>query len=446
MQYNLQKRIVAGCAVISFLWLGGCSYGTADYDSAMSMLDDADHIFELKKENITDYITATGHLVSDVSTTVESSLNCPVSCVYIKAGDMVQKGDLLFSYDTSDLSKQLSDAQETYNAQAEYLAYQHSLNGRNLNQAEESGAMQVLRSQQYCQQAQKAYEETYQEYCNVVEQIRMVEEQIAQDPEPVEQLNADLQRLQSRLSVLSEKVSSQEKAVQQAEELLQNAEESRDKSVQGFKDAIEAEKYDKSLQPLEATVNELLEQLENPNVYAPVSGIVTELYAKKDSHVAGETAAVIAELDAMIASVQIDQNDVLKITTASSAELLLDGQKESIRGTVSRISHIQNENNLYTVELNIENSEHDKQLFLEMEVTAHIFTEQKESVLVAPYRYIQSDAQDQYFVLRITNDASGSIQTEKIPVTLGIISNDRAEIISESLQAGDRIVDDARAL
>lgn len=101
-----------------------------------------------------------------------------------------------------------------------------------------------------------------------------------------------------------------------------------------------------SVKSAEATVAEAREQLTKTRVYAPISGTVSRLNVEKGERVvgtgmyAGTETMVIADLDKMEVRVDVNENDIVKVSLGDTALIQVDAYlNRKFKGVVTEIAN-----------------------------------------------------------------------------------------------------------
>lgn len=110
---------------------------------------------------------------------------------------------------------------------------------------------------------------------------------------------------------------------------------------------VKAAEY--SVQSSEASVKEAQEDLRKTTIYAPISGIVSQLNVEKGERVLGTTQMQgtdmmhISDLNSIEARVDVSENDVLRVQIGDTSEIELDAYPEKkFKGVVKQIANSAN--------------------------------------------------------------------------------------------------------
>ncbi|HSJ69820.1 MAG TPA: efflux RND transporter periplasmic adaptor subunit [Anditalea sp.] len=216
-----------------------------------------------------------------------------------------------------------------------------------------------------------------------------------------------------------------------------------------------------------ATVDEAAENLRLTNVYSPVSGTVSKLLVEKGERVvgtqqmAGTEMLRIADLSRMEVRVNVNENDIVRISMGDTTIIDVDSYSQSgkkFRGVVTSIANSANEKasqdavTEFEVRIRIINesyqdliSERNRFPFRPgMTASVEIITNKKTDVLSVPLAAVTTREGE----VR-EGDDSGRLQelvfvmdgdrAKKVEVTTGISDYDNIEILS-GLEPGQRVI------
>ncbi|MEO6166211.1 MAG: efflux RND transporter periplasmic adaptor subunit [Chitinophagales bacterium] len=115
-------------------------------------------------------------------------------------------------------------------------------------------------------------------------------------------------------------------------------------NYEGAQMTVKAADY--SVQSAAASVKEAQEDLRKTTIYAPISGIVSQLNIEKGERVLGTTQMEgtdmmhISDLNAIEARVDVSENDVLRVQLGDTAEIELDAYPDKkFKGVVNQIAN-----------------------------------------------------------------------------------------------------------
>ena len=177
--------------------------------------------------------------------------------------------------------------------------------------------------------------------------------------------------------------------------------------------------------------------LDDTLLVAPIAGTVATLDVQAGEFVnPGVPVIVLSEIDALQAEVNLDETDVARIEVGSPTVITLDafpgvelsGHVESI----APVAIVQSGVVLYPVTINLDDTA-DLPLRSGMTANVSILIERREGALLVPLRAVETEGKRAY-VWRATPDGS-----ERVEVTLGLITDTEVEILS-GLAEGEEII------
>ena len=276
---------------------------------------------EARVRTITETVTASGVVASEVEVPISSDVSGEIVFLAVEEGDRVEQGDLLLR------------------VRPDFYA----------SQAEQAQA-QVSTAQSGVGEAQSAVTEAEQ----AVEQARADLARATADREQAERVYRRQQDLFDR-DVIS---AADLEAARGAFEVAQATERSAREAVGGAQARVASARgrvrsAQTQVQGARAQARQAGQQLAQTAIYAPMSGTVSQLNVELGERVVG-TATMsgtelmrIARLDAMTMEIDVNENDVIRVSLGDSARVEVDAfPEEALTGSVAEIANsarIQNE-------------------------------------------------------------------------------------------------------
>jgi len=188
----------------------------------------------------------------------------------------------------------------------------------------------------------------------------------------------------------------------------------------------------------EIELSEKIEDLDDMAVYAPISGVVTELNITEGERVSNnETLLVISDLNNLQVVIPVDELDINKIDLNKEAIVTAQAVPDiKYNAKVSKIAlegDIKNGVATFDVTLTLENTE---KLKPGMTVEGEIIIDSKKDAILIPIEAVQYRQEEKYVLIQ--NEKEDGEPT-LIPVELGLVSEDYVEII-DGLKEGDKVV------
>lgn len=204
-------------------------------------------------------------------------------------------------------------------------------------------------------------------------------------------------------------------------------------------------------------IKEYKEQLEDCNVKASISGVVTAVNVKVGDMYNGSTMVTIEDISAYEVVTEIDEYDIGKIEKGQKVIIKTNATgEEELEGTVTKISPRATAGGsevTYKVTISIDTL--NDMIRMDMTAKLSIILESKENVMTVPYESVQEDENGKYYVEVIVEgedvaqdsdekekkpQATSAINTKKVFVEKGIESDYYIEIISNEISEGMEIV------
>lgn len=455
--------VVAVCAVIA---------GTTAFAGSSPLKV---NVQEIGTGSITQTIEAEGHIESEEEQTYYAKVTAPVAAFDVKAGDLVQKGDLLVTYDTEDFDRNVEQAriqasalasgyrgsvaqademQTAYSAAAAQdamyqEAYQAALTNVNdlkynievvadavgdKNKALEIkiADLQVQIAAKNAAAADDSYEPDERNDFQVeaaqlqIELARLQKEQLElQDvgAEPIENRYFDeaemyLNEIATQRSILQQEMLSTRHAAMNAAQLEQLAQNAR-------------------LASTTLAWNEQEAARASEGVTAEITGVISDIMVAEGAMVAkGSPMFTIKDTENVKAVVDVTSYEMADVALGQKAVVEIGGNV--YEGNVSRIrlEAVTDSQNNAKLQVEIHIDKPDGKIYLGTDVDAVIETGKKEQSILIPNEALYADDDGDYCYL-IENDV-----VVKRYVTCGLNSGSDTEVV-EGLRGGEQVITDA---
>ncbi len=365
---------------------------------------------QAQPQTIIERVSASGTIQPEVEIKISPEVPGEIIELNIEEGDSVQQDELLVRIRPDNFESALSRTQATLNQQRANLAQMQAV-------AASADARLV--------QAQAAYDR----------QEKLYEDKVISD--------AEFEQSQSNFQVARQ-------------------------DVESAKQNVEAARY--AIRSAQATVNEARENLSLTSIFAPMSGIVSKLDVEQGERVVGTSQMAgtemlrIADLSRMEVRVDVNENDIIRVSIGDTAVVDVDAYSYSdkeFKGAVTAIANTANEKltpeavTEFEVRIRLLNESYQDLLVEKkgapfrpgMTASVDIITQRKEDVLAVPLSAVStrpangdstqtsSEAALDEVVFRRTVDNT----VEKVVVRTGISDYEHIEI-NAGLAKGDEIV------
>lgn len=353
---------------------------------------------QIEKMDLTNSVSVTGTLATANGKTASTTLkDIKVTKVYVEVGDEVQEGDIICTFDSSDIEKSLADAKNNYavNQQLSALDNYETQYQDTISNAEDT--LQDARDtrdayKNVYHNSQKAEEEALENLNTVKGQYDMTVLKSAYDSASgalKTALEAELTAKGSADQILDldsylganttipdscksayTTYSEAKKAYETAEKAISDAEAAYEQAknntsqayntyeqAQSEKDKVQ-EQYDSTLEEAEKTyqkaklqdqlvsdddalskIEDYEEQLSDCTVYASMSGTITALNVEEDNVFEGGTIYEIQDVHNFIVDATVDEYDVVNLEKGQTAYVKTDSLgNEELEGEVTYVA------------------------------------------------------------------------------------------------------------
>ncbi len=441
---GLVIAIVVVCVLMIVGGIAAVKYFQAMSEEMMSAMSDMagtnEAIYEVKREDIEQEITTSGTVIGLEKDAYVSPVTTKVEEIHVEVGQTVKKGDVLLTYDTTDLGDDLARVQ--LQAQSERAA------GNESYEVASEAAGKVSAAKAEIKTLKKEIKELKSDIKDLTKQIAAYEEKIQaanagkseEETNPTAGLSEkEVKKYQKALTNLEKKNTSL--STKQGELAKQEAivEANQDIKVsESTKAQISA-----SNQLSDMSVNDAQESVDaaEAGIVATEDGIVESVEIVKGSY-ANETQTLmtIIQADQIGAEFAISKDDLGSIKKGQKARVVV-GNRE-YEGTVQYISRVATtEGNLLgnsasgaSIRGRVILDNPDDEIFIGVSAKVYIFVGSAEQAFVIPYAALCSDIDGDYVYVVNENNI-----IERKDITIGIFSNEYYEVL-EGLKEGDKVI------
>ncbi|MDR3085754.1 MAG: efflux RND transporter periplasmic adaptor subunit [Christensenellaceae bacterium] len=465
----------------------------------------------LTKTTLERSVTATGLLQSTESRKVQAEISARVMEIYVELGDTVQAGDPLCRLDSADIERSIAFTKDSIANSEKVDSAQTAQARHRLTQAEDQYYVDKLNQEetvyialQDLEKAKQKLEDVKKDEGNAKRAERAVSDArsaassarsnasaaqqalqdaiaasanadaIAELQKAVVSANAAVQSAESQVGSLENNAEAAEEAAQKAyEQELEQRQNSVDSmqaaydravksmntqlyqdelSVDSARDALRLQNAnDPTLQGKNSLEN-YEENLKKTVVYAPVSGVITQIAAEEGQLPTG-VLFLIEDLQSLEVPANVAEYDAVSLSVGLPAEISSDALSgQNWTGKVSKISpRAADTAGNFTVTVELDGLA--GKLAIGMSAKLHIVSESKEGVFAVPFDAVVANEQGQKVVYTMEPVAAvegaqlGSAgaqgqQRREIVVETGMETDYYIEIISPELHEGMPILND----
>lgn len=365
--------------------------------------------------DLSDTISLKGTIAGSSSVNVMSTAAAEITAMNVQVGDIVQEGDILCTLDSASIQDSISDLEKS-------ISNANAVSNINSQQLQTAVDEAIADQQTAIAEAQKNLDDAKGAHLYV---------QIQYDNGVIEYADwfSSMRSVEAAQAAYDETVVSTNRAVENA------------------KTQLELNKYNDTDTSAKNNLNDLREQLEDCEIAAPCSGVVTSVNLRVGDTNAAKTAIItIEDTSSLKVVANVDEADILKLQEGMKAVVTADATgDEKINGTVTRVVRVKAQGSGadatasgYSVEITIDN----KDLLIGMAAKAKIMIQEKGEVLAIPYDLIQYDEDGNAFVLVAESNDDGSAVAVRRDIEVGEEVDYYTEIIGGDLAEGDMLIYD----
>jgi RND family efflux transporter MFP subunit len=475
-KFKLKKRyIVGGVAVLLVAGLIGKNYLAAK--NQVTYVETT----PVTLGSIENVLSISGTVESAETKTYFADVAAPIETLDVKVGDKVAAGDVLYTFDESELdlakqkaelaieqskgslnslysavgaadrkyaegmtAQQINDRLDAITAEIDSLNTkitektnrinqtlkdiqntQYDINQNSVDDKYEVYFDGGSDSYIYRNESGSKSDGEYKEPSESDRQMILALEQTYNDVQYALKTDAEIQSWNDRITALKEEQShlTSAKSAQVNAGSAQQAKASYESTQITQKDAIE--KIDAAREGVKAEFN----------------AVVTEVATVEGATVAAGTKMLtVANLDDVQVTVSVSKSDLPKIATGQKVDITVNGK--AYQGEVTQISGTatKNSNGVAVVATTIKITNPDSDIILGVEANNKIHAEKADNTIVLPYKYVYTDADSDYVYV-----VDNGIVARK-NVTVGISNSTDAQIIEGISESDEVITSDATML
>lgn len=457
------KKIISSALLLTTMTLSCSAFTGCDGNSAA--LTAGVKAFKLEKQELTNSVSATGN-VDGVRIDIENSQKTKAVKVNVREGDYVEKGDVLFEFDSAELKEQYEKLSSQYKKEDDKIKLDQSINENNLNAAKQEKQAMLSQAQRKINEAVAARDEAYSnrdnlqnQYDSIFDERNSLTEQLNNATsdeeykileEKIDEASAKLIQLEAEFKQANSSLSEYENYVNDAKDNYSNTERQYNEIISNAQNAIDNEKFvTNSIEQSE--LSDLKKQIEKCVITAPVSGVVVAPQVIEGTVPMSDILVTIVDTSDLSVNINISEYDIPSVNMDMDVIIKTAATgTEEIKGSIKRISHMSVNSEAgvsYPVEIDIDETTLDKELFIGMTARTEIITSKTDDVFAVPYDIFSEDITnpDELYIMVAEPDGDSYI-TRKIDVEMGEASSYYTEIISDELEEGMIIISEPTGL
>lgn len=400
MNRTLKKTVkhstkMLGAVVISAALMTGCSSEPADQPMASAAETQLKTVKAepIEKKKISEPIEQVADVVSSIQLNVVTKAGGDVQEILKKRGDMVEKDEVIFRMDPTDVLIQKEKAQIALaSAQEQITKSRQDL--ANTKQDLQNGIKKL-------EQSIRDMEKDYNKMRNDYDLGLVTKFQVEQMESQLNNLRLDLESSVSKLKTL----------------------ESTNSLAQ----------LEQAVQTSNVSLREIERTLGNMEVKAPVSGVLTELPIEVGMYLnGGFAAAQVQQLDPIKIKAELTEEMAKLVRGKSELTFYVPGTTEHTKAKISYLADVMSSNTKsFTLELEVPNA--DRKLKPGMKAQILLTEENDQMVVTVPTLSVVREG-GETFVFVLVGD-----QVEKRKVELGRVNETIQEVLS-GVQEGEQLI------
>lgn len=414
-----------------------------------NMASQNEDVYQVIKQDVEQEITTSGTVIGISKDAYTSPVTAKVEDIKVEVGQIVSKGDVLLTYDASELGDNLTKVK--IQAQSERAA------GNESYEAANKAAGKVSEAKKKIKTLKKEISDIKKKVASLTKKVEKYEEQMEAvkntdavkdngddsvdvteetggqglsdaDSKAYKKAVSDLQKQNEKLAAKQEELAQQESIVAANEDVT-------------VSDSAKAQ-INASNQLSDMNVDDAQESLDaaEAGITAAADGIVESIDVVKGAY-ANETQTLMTIINADSIGVEfsISKDDLGSITTGQRARVVIAGNE--YEGTIDYVSRVAvsdmtmtGNNTSGTIKGRILIDNPDDNIYIGVSAKAYIFVGKSEQALVIPYEALNTDI-DGDFVYVVNKENL----IERKDITVGIYSDEYYEVI-DGIDEGDKVI------
>jgi len=385
------------------------------------------------------------------------SYGMKIATVNVKEGDMVYVGDVICTFDTTDLKEQVTNLTEQVSETEANRKTQNADYDAQIAESKTTTAEQLAQAKENLAQAKATLAK---EQAELAKRQKAYDDYIAGGGSIT-----DMEAINLQSSIDSQKltVDSAQGRVDSYQAQVDRLEEQDTSSIEEAKENYN-DQVDSTVDNLQEQIENYEKQIENATIKATISGTVTAVNVSVGSNFTGGTIASIEAIDEFIVEAQIEEYDIPDISVGMKVLIKTDATRDQeLEGIVTYVapratdsgsslggfsnfidmdtSNFSSSNGSATYLVKISLKEQNERLRLGMNAKVSIITEESVKAWSVPYDAVHAREDGTTYLEVVTGkDEKGNILTKKMDVTVGIQGTYYIEVISDEIKEGIEIL------
>lgn len=415
-------------------------------EAMMGMMTQETYVLE--KRNLVQSVSGSGKIASveKKDIVLESLANTKVATMDVKVGDTVKEGDIICTFDTEEIERNLANAKTDLAISQKKTANQMENQTRSLYNTRVDAVNDTNRNLEDLDKAQRIYdteqgekaeasriydevEDVYEEYWDedayyyYLGELAAVRKKLEDNPNDPDLLRdeikysskvANLEKAKNSMEAAKADTDAAGKSLDGAADNLTDAKRKQEdnfrKDVSGALDAennFENAQLDASVasRDFEDKVRKYEEQLQDATLRAPFAGIITAINFEAGDTYSGQALLTIEDLSSYVIEAGIDEYDISKVAVGQQvrfktnatgdeeleAEVIQIAPRATTAAASSSSSGSSTTAGTATYQVKMKITSDTKDLRLDMTAKINIIIDQADNVYAVPFSAVQTD-------------------------------------------------------
>jgi HlyD family secretion protein len=396
-----RKQLLIPFVVLLAVGLSGCGKQSATVTTNLQTGPVPVKVASVVPGTLSNRAVFTGTLAPNQVVKLAPKISAKLLSVYVKVGDYVNKGDMLFKLDSTDLQNAVNSAQAAY--QSALASYAN---------AQISHQAQLLQAQNNLEKTQQAL--------------------------------SDAERNEQRAESLYQAGGYSSQQLEQAQTNLKNAQidfENAKNALTNLQKGADLDAAKSSVDQAKVNLQNAQSQLDNVVVVSPISGYVSAVNGDVGEMASPQSPVVtVVDTSSLKVVINLSQDDVVTTHVGDPVTIEVPSINKTFHSVIKTISPTMDANvKAYPVEISISNSNNELKSDMIVDVTLQNAKHQTANTYLIPQKAVLEEQGKKYVFKLVGNTvkkveiSTGEEDSDQVEVKSGLAEKDQVVIQGYSL-------------
>ena len=397
-----------------------------NFQDAMSNNKPTYEMTTVEKRDLNQTISTTGVIKStEVRTLTSPVKDAKITAVNYEVGDYVNEGDVVVAFSVTNINQKIEDLQKDISTSKQ----KDAINSQNRSREYAfSYGSEAVNMTQATEKVNLTLQEVY-EACDGYGSAKRAKEEYQDKYLRGELSEAEAAQYETKMAQLDQAVTNAYMRQQEAERAYQQAVEAQANTLRNSTNSLASAdanyqlgniSANDSTTNLERQLKQYEDSLDDYLVYAPISGIVTEVNVEEGNGYISGSLMTIQKDDSFLVTTEIDEYDIPSVKEGQKVVIKTEATRDDeLEGVVSFVSPTAtattgaNASGGVTYKVEIDVKSHDPRIKIGMSAKLNIITESHSGVMAVRYDAIGEDEDGNPVVYYKDPELTKKVEAEK---------------------------------